>query len=142
MSIIAYINFPGNTREVFNYYHQIFKGDAPKFMTYGDLPPEGHPDGENMDPKLKPMIMHVEYSFFGGRLMGADMPESANEPFVLGNNFSIAIESNEHNEIKRVFELFRKDAKAILMDIGPQFFSPLYGNLVDKYGISWQFIGL
>lgn len=141
MSITTYLNFPGYTREAFDYYYQIFGGNAPKFITYGDLPPEGHPDGENMAPSLKPLIMHVEYVFYGGKLMGADAPEGFGEPFILGNNFSIAIEINDFQEIRRVFEILRKDAKAILMDLGPQFFSPLYGNLIDKYGVSWQFIG-
>lgn len=141
MSVTTYLNFPGNTREVFLYYHRIFGGKAPQFMTYGDLPPQGHPDGDQMDPNLKPLIMHVEYELFGGKLMGADVPEGYPFKLVQGTNFSVAIESKDHAEITRVYELLKKDAKSILMKLGPQFFSPLYGNLVDQYGVSWQFIG-
>ena len=141
MSITTYLNFLGNTKEVFNYYHQIFGGKAPKFMTYDEVPSEAHFIEENMKPSVKHLILHAEYEFYGGKLMGADALTGFGEPFVLGNNFSIAIEIEDHQEIRRVFELLRKDAQTILMEIGPQFFSPLYGNLIDKYGVSWQFIG-
>lgn len=142
MSVTTYLNFAGNTREVFMYYHSIFGGEAPQFMTYADLPPQGHPDGDQMDPNLKPLILHVEYPLMGGKLMGADVPEGYPVKHKEGNNFSVAVESENLDEIKRVYALFKKDAQAELMPLGPQFFSPLYGNLVDKYGISWQFIGL
>jgi PhnB protein len=141
MSTSIYLNFPGNTKEVFEYYHRVFETEAPTFMFYGDLPSQVHPDGENMDEGLKKLVIHTELVIFGSKIMAADLPEGYGREFVLGNNFSIAIESDDHIELTRVYKELKTEAKLVEMELGPQFFSPLYGHLVDKFGISWQIIG-
>lgn len=59
-------------------------------------------------------------------------------PLITGNNVSLTVVTKDIGKTRRYFELLSKDGE-IGMELQETFWSPLYGNLTDKYGIEWQF---
>ena len=75
-SISTYLNFPGNTREAFEFYRSVFGGELTNVMTFGEMPPQ---DGMPPMPEaVLDMLVHVELTILGGHvLMGTDVPPRA-----------------------------------------------------------------
>lgn len=132
MAIQCYVNFAGQCREAVEFYADAFGAPEPKFMTFGEIPP---------DPKFplpeeaKKLIMHAELEFEGGKIMFSDLPP--NMSLAVGNNVSLVVVTKEAETLRRYWSKLKAGAR-VTMDLGPQFWTPLYGFLYDKYGIGWQ----
>lgn len=126
--INVYFNFNGNAREVIYFYKDVFDTDEPKLMTFADFP--------NVDPRMKDWITHGVINVNGQDLMFSDtMPD---HPMTLGGQISLLISSKVEDDIRRWFDRL-SDKAHIQQALAPSFFSPLYGSLVDKFGVTWQF---
>ena len=133
MSLNVFVNFNGSCREAVQYYAKVFETDAPKIMSYGDTPPD--PEFP-MTEDMKQLVMYTELHIAGSKIMFSDLPP--NMPFRLGNNITIAVNSTNKDTMKRWFGALREDGK-VERELEQTFWSELYGNLTDKYGICWQF---
>lgn len=133
MAIEAYIYFNGNCREAVEFYAQVFGTDKPQIMTYGDAPP--NPEF-TLPEEAKNLVLHSRLNISGSNIMFSDVCPGM--PFVIGNNISLTIVSADFDEIKSSFNKLKEGGK-IEMDLQETFWSKLYGYLVDKYGIHWQF---
>lgn len=58
-------------------------------------------------------------------------------PFVEGNNISLAVVNKNMDEIKSIFNKL-KEGGTVVMDLQETFWSKLYGQVTDKFGIIWQ----
>ncbi len=126
--INIYFNYNGNARDVINFYRDVFDAEAPQLMTFEDFP--------ESDPSHKDWISHGLLIVNDQQLMFSDtMP---NEPAEFGSHITLLIASKSEEDLRRWFSRLNDEAK-IIMDLGPTFFSPLYGALVDKYHTTWQF---
>ncbi|MCL5069318.1 MAG: glyoxalase/bleomycin resistance/extradiol dioxygenase family protein [Actinobacteria bacterium] len=133
MPVEAYINFNGNCREAVEFYVKVFGIEVPKFMTYGDMPPD---PGFPITDKTKNLIMHTSLKIKDSMVMFSDvLPDM---PLVVGNNISLIVGSKDMDEIKTLFNKM-KDGGTVKMDIQETFWSKCYGFLIDKFGIPWQF---
>lgn len=131
--IQVYINFSGNCREAVELYSEVFRTEKPKFMLYGDVPPD---PAFPLTEASKNLIMHTELNVTGSKIMFSDVP--ADMPFTMGNNMSLTVVTKDADEIKSAFEKL-KVGGTIMMDLQQTFWSKLYGSLTDKFGIIWQF---
>jgi PhnB protein len=133
MSLDIYLNFAGNCREVVLYYVEVFGLEQPHIMTFGEMEPDpSHP----IPDEAKSLIMHSRISIGGSTLMLSDTFPGM--PFTQGNNFSLSLTLTSADELKSAFEKL-KDGGKVIMELGPTFWSELYGSVVDKFGIQWQF---
>jgi PhnB protein len=132
MAIQAYINFRGNCREAVKFYAKAFEAPEPKIMAYGDMPPG---PGPAPDPATKDLVMHAEVEFAGSKIMFSDTPPSM--PFSAGDNITLMVQESDPAKLTRWFNAL-KDGGKVHVELGPQFWSKLYGYVVDKFGIGWQ----
>lgn len=58
-----------------------------------------------------------------------------------GSMISLAVDYKTEQEVREAFEQLKQGGE-VLMELAPQFFSPLYGWVLDKFGVSWQLICL
>ena len=58
-------------------------------------------------------------------------------PFIVGNNISLTIVSDNLDEIKSFFNQL-KEGGNVGMELQETFWSKCYGNVTDKFGIQWQ----
>lgn len=132
MGVELYINFNGNCREAVEFYKEAFNTEEPKFMTFGEAPP--NPDFV-IPEEAKNLVMHTELTIAGSRVMFSDtFPGS---PFTVGNNISVTVVSDDENFIRSSFEKLQEGGK-VSMPLQETFWSKCYGNLEDKFGIGWQ----
>ena len=134
----TYLNFPGQTEEVFNFYKSIFGGEfcGGGIMRFGDIPAqEGNPP---MAEDVKNLIMHIELPILGGHiLMGSDAPESMGFHVQFGNNVYLNLDADTREETLRLFKAL-SDGGKIEMDLQDVFWGAYFGSCVDKYGINWM----
>lgn len=132
MSIQSYINFNGNCREAVLFYADVFKTEPPRFMLFGDAPP--NPDFP-MDDNTKNLVMHTNLNIKGSIVMFSDVPKGM--PFTAGNNISLVYSSTDTDEIRAIFDKL-KEGGNVSMDLQETFWSKCYGFVTDKFGIGWQ----
>lgn len=134
----TYLNFPGQTEEVFNFYKSIFGGEfcGGGIMRFGDIPAqEGNPP---MAEDVKNLIMHIELPILGGHiLMGSDAPESMGFHVQFGNNVYLNLDADTREETLRIFNSLSNGGK-IEMDLQDVFWGAYFGSFTDKYGIHWM----
>jgi PhnB protein len=133
MGVAPYVNFNGSCREAVEFYAKVFGTAAPRFMTFGEAPPN---PAFPMDEATKKLIMHAEINVMGTALMFSDVPPGMN--FVKGNNISVIVQSKSEGELRRWFAAMKEGGK-VSMELGPQSWSKLYGFVTDRFGVGWQF---
>lgn len=135
MTIQAYINFNGNCREAVEFYADVFETEKPEFMLYRDMPDddESFPVTEdNVD-----LILHTSLNIEGSTVMFSDIPEGM--PFVVGNNVSLVIMGDDMEKIKKMYNRIWEDGGTVGMELEETFWAKLYGYVIDKFGVGWQF---
>lgn len=133
MSVDVYFNFNGNCREAIEFYAQVFETEKPQIMTFGEAPP--NPEYP-LPEEAKNLVMHARLKISGSNVMFSDVFPGM--PFIEGNNISLAIVSENLDEIKSQFDKL-KEGGTVGMELQETFWSKCYGQLTDKFGIGWQF---
>lgn len=130
-SLNPYLNFNGNTEEVFNFYKGVFGGEFAMLMRFGDTP-----GCEDMPETEKNGIMHVALPIGSSVLMGTDVPKSM-EQVSTGTNISISVNVSSREEADRVYNGLSAGGKAT-MPMNDMFWGDYYGMLTDKFEIQWM----
>ncbi|SCZ79624.1 VOC family protein [Acidaminobacter hydrogenoformans] len=133
MSVGVYVNFDGNCQEAVEFYAAVFETEQPVFMTF-DMGPQdpAYPVPE----EAKGRIMHTNLLIEGDLVMFSDTFPGM--PFTVGNNLSLIVQSVSKENLTKYFERLSEDGN-VEMPLQQTFWSELYGNVTDKYGIGWQF---
>jgi PhnB protein len=135
--VCTYLNFPGNTEEVFKFYRSVFRSEFINgIQKFGDLPADSnHPP---IDEKIKKMVLHVELPILGGHiLMGTDAPKEMGFTLTSGNNMHIQLEPETREEADRLFNELSVRGK-IEMPMKDMFFGAYFGSFTDQFGINWM----
>jgi PhnB protein len=132
MSVDVYLNFNGNCREAVEFYAEVFKTEKPQIMTFGEAPP--NPNYE-LPEEAKDLVMHTRLNIDGSNVMFSDTFPGM--PFVEGNNVTLAIVNKDINQIKSMYEGL-KEGGEVVMELQETFWSKLYGQVTDRFGIHWQ----
>ena len=133
MSVDAYLNFNGNCRQAVEFYAEVFGTEQPHIMTFGETPP--NPEFP-LPEEAKDLVMHTRLNISGSNIMFSDTFPGM--PFVEGNNISLAYVSHDLDEIKSIFNKLSEGGK-VGLELQETFWSKIYGQLTDKFGIQWQF---
>jgi PhnB protein len=126
-----YLNFNGNTEEVFNFYRSVFGGEFAMLMRFGDTP-----GCEEMPETEKDGIMHIALPIGNNVIMGTDVPKSM-EQVSTGTNMSISVHVNSREEANRVYNGLSAGGRAT-MPMNDMFWGDYYGMLTDKFEIQWM----
>ena len=128
MSFHAYLVFTGSCKEAFTRYNEVFGGEL-TILSNGDIP-----EGERMPGAGPDSVMHAAISLpGGGLLMGSDDPTGDGGAKV---GMSVNVEVPDADEAKRVYDALAEGGE-VQMPLEATFFSPAFGGLVDRFGISW-----
>ncbi|WP_026475958.1 VOC family protein [Alkaliphilus transvaalensis] len=133
MPLQMYLNFNGNCREAVEFYANVFNVEKQEIMLYKDVhSSEDFP----LTEETKNLVMHTFLNIKGSIVMFSDVPPGM--PFTVGNNISLVVNCNDIDEIRSAFEKLSVGG-SVPMELQETFWSKLYGYVVDKFGVGWQF---
>ncbi|MEK4228075.1 VOC family protein [Solibacillus sp. FSL H8-0538] len=132
MAINPYLIFDGEGKEAVTFYAQVFGIEQYPLMTFGDSPQD---PSYTLPEEAKNLVMHAMLEINGAKLMFSDT--FPGQPFLKGNNISLAYVSSDEAENVQIFEALAKGGD-IIMPLQKTFWSKSYGSLKDRYGIEWQ----
>ncbi len=123
-----YLFFAGFCREAFTRYQEVFGGEL-QIVTNADMP-----ENERMPDVGDDVVMHAALTIGDGLLMGSDDP-TADEPRpTMGVSVNVGLPTVD--ETKRVFEALAEGGQ-VDMPIEAVSFSPAFGMVRDRFGVSW-----
>ncbi|MBN9347375.1 MAG: VOC family protein [Devosia sp.] len=124
----AHLNFRGQARAALDFYREVFGGHLVA-VTYRDA-------GAVQDPAAADQIMWGQIAAENGfRVMAYDVPAArawhpGEAPFFL------SIRGADAAEIRGYWDRLVAGA-TLIQPIGPSGWSPLYGMLRDRFGVTW-----
>ncbi len=127
MKVIPYLNFQGNTEEALNRYQQIFNGTISDLNRFGDTFP--------VADDYKDKIMHARLSFGDNMLMFSDGMQG--QTIEHGNGIHLSIGLNDEAVAHSIFDQLAEGGN-VTMPMQKQFWGALYGQVIDRFGVSWM----
>ena len=131
-AVNPYLNFDGNTEEVFNFYKSIFGGEFEMVSRFDTMPEEYRPDQSEINK-----IMHISLPIGGGSfLMGSDRP-ACYGPVNKGDHAYIAIKADSEEEATKLFNGLSAGG-VVTMPLAKAFWGDFFGMFNDKFGVQWM----
>jgi predicted 3-demethylubiquinone-9 3-methyltransferase (glyoxalase superfamily) len=117
--ITTFLMFSGQAEEAMNLYLSLFE------------------DGEitNILHQQDGTVLHATFSLKGQQFMCID--SSVKHDFDFTPSMSLYVDCESEEEIDNLFEKLSDEGK-VLMALGEYPFSPKFGWVQDKFGVSWQ----
>jgi PhnB protein len=135
-TVNVYLTFNGNCEEAFNFYKSVFGGEFPYVGRFGDMPPQ-----ENMPPlpeEHKNRIMHMSLPISKETtIQGSDTGGEWSNQLIVGNNFSVSINTDSESEADRLFDGLSAGGH-VSMAMTKTFWGSYFGMFTDKFGINWM----
>lgn len=126
-----YLNFNGNTEEVFKFYQSVFGGEL-QIVRFKDLGDDMGATGDDLN-KIAHVALPLGENTF---LMGDDGPAVSGQPFTEGNNFSINLETESAKEVEVLFNALSEDGDKI-MPLQQTEWAEKFGICTDRFGVRW-----
>ena len=131
--INPYLNFLGNTEEVFNFYKAAFGTEFAMLQRFKDT---GQTEGMSLADQEK--IMHIALPISDGHvLMGTDALESAGHTVTVGNNISLSVSVDSKEEADKLYKALSAGG-VVEMELQDTFWGAYFGMFADKYGVKWM----
>jgi PhnB protein len=133
MQVQPYLNFDGRCEEAVNFYKKALGAEVTTLMRMKDAP-QG--SGENCPPGNPDQVMHAAFRIGETTVMASDC-YGTGKPVFQGISLSIAV--REEAQADRLFAALA-DGGQVQMPLGKTFFSPRFGVVADRFGVSWMIV--
>ncbi|MBL4790080.1 MAG: VOC family protein [Kordiimonadaceae bacterium] len=125
----THLSFAGTCEEAFGFYKQLFGGTNLVSHTYGETP-----SSSDVPASWHCKIVHATLTLNGTAISGVDLvPDLYKKP----QGFSLLHEVSEAYEAKHLF-MSLAEGGAIQMPLQETFWAPLFGVVVDRFGVPWE----
>ena len=130
--IAPVLKFNGDCAEAIELYKKAF-GATDEYVDYYRNAPDdsGLPNKGPMADK----IMHSGMTIAGTHFNMSDEIELVEN----GNRYAFNVFLDSDDKVKAAFEIL-KEGGNVVVNLGPQFFSPMYASVLDRFGVHWQLI--
>ena len=134
MQVTPYLFFDGRCEEAIDFYKRTLGAEVLMLMRFSDSP-DPPPPGM-VPPGSENKIMHCAFRIGETEVMASD-GRSMGKPEFKGVTLSLAVSSEA--EADRLFNALG-DGGQVQMPIGKTFFSPRFGMVADRFGVSWMVV--
>lgn len=131
-----YFILDGRAEEAVRFYADVFDAKVLDTAKFKDVPDT--PDQATMviPEEAKELVMNATIQLPNGScMMFAD--NYPGTPYTLGTNITLTLVYENPEETRAVFDKLKVDGK-VEMEPQKTFWSPLYANVIDKFGVQWQ----
>lgn len=141
MKVQPYLFFEGHCEEALEFYKTALGAEVTMLMRFKDNPepPEASAaSAENCTtpPELENKVMHASFRIGDTDLMASDGRCSGQ---VSHQGFSLSITAANEAEAIRLFSNLTEGGQ-VQMPLAKTFFSPQFGIVADRFGVSWMII--
>ncbi|MCM3672207.1 VOC family protein [Mesobacillus maritimus] len=130
---IPYLQLNGNTREAIGFYEKVFHAETLGVITFGEMPTS--PDFP-LPEDAKDLVAHATIKVGESVIMFSDT--FPGQPAQEGNLVTICITFDNTDKARQVFDALQ-DGGQVEMPLSETSFSPAYGVIKDKFGVTFQF---
>ncbi|MGW6441738.1 VOC family protein [Lentzea sp. NPDC055074] len=142
LNAVTHLNFRGQAREALEFYRSVFGGKL-NVVTYGDfgMPAEVPGSGNVVFGEV---VADNGFRVLAYDVPGATEPLPAGEPTTRRENgttiteerFFLSVGGESVDELTPVWDGLA-DGATIIEKFGPSQFSPGFGMLADRFGVTW-----
>ncbi len=132
MQLQPYLFFDGRCEEALDFYRKALGAEVTFVMRYKESP-EPPPSGM-VPPGSGDKIMHSAIRVGETMILASDGHCSGRTNF---QGFSLTLVTATEEEAKRRFAALGEGGK-VQMPLAKTFFSPCFGSLADRFGVSWM----
>ena len=133
MRVEPYLFFDGRCEEAIDFYKKTLGAEVGMLMRFKENP-EPPPGGFAAGTENK--VMHASMMIRGTNVMASDGYAKGKPHF---EGFSLAFPVKDEGEADKVFGELSKGGQ-VQMPLAKTFFSPRFGMVADKFGVSWMVI--
>lgn len=131
MHVLPYLMFDGRAEEAIEFYKNVFDAKNLMMMRFKDSPV---PPDPNCDPGQPEKVMHAQFQVGDTTIMASD-GNCGGKPNFEGINLAVAVGTPA--DATRIFNGLAEGGK-VQMPLTPTFFSPSFGMVADRFGVSWM----
>ena len=134
MHVQPYLFFEGRCEEALDFYQRTLGAEVRMLMRFKDSP-DPLPEGA-IPPGADDKVMHAEFRIGESVLFASDGGCSGSSSI---QGFSLSLTVKDEAEADRAFAALGDGGK-VVMPIGKTFFSPRFGMVADRFGVTWMVI--
>ena len=130
-AITPYLFFGGRCEEALAFYRDALGAEVDMLMRF-DESPEPPPPGM-LQAGFEKKVMHSSFRVRGVPLMASDGCDDASK----FDGYWLAVVEPTEADARRTFDALA-DGGTVRMPLSQTFWSPLYGQVADRFGVSWM----
>ncbi|MDN5936278.1 MAG: VOC family protein [Nitrosospira sp.] len=143
MQVQPYLFFDGRCEEAVEFYRNALGAEVTMLMRFKDAPPEPPDPAESRmksdescmpPPGSENKVMHASFRIGDTTIMASD-GHCQGQPSFQGFALSLTVQSEA--EADRLFAALA-DGGQVQMPLGKTFYSPRFGMVADRFGVSWM----
>jgi PhnB protein len=133
MRVQSYLMFNGRCEEAIEFYKKAIGAKVEMMMRFKDSPEKPSADCAPSDPNK---VMHSCLRIGDTAVMASDGMSQGNPEF---KGFSLALNATDEAEARKLFGALSEGGQ-VHQPLIKTFFSPSFGIVADKFGISWMVV--
>ena len=134
MQVQPYVFFDGKCDEAVEFYKKALGAQVKMLMRFKDGPPQNPEQCPGGKPVPGDKVMHAELAIGETTILVSDGQSTGNPKF---DGFSLAIGCKTVDEVERLWKGL-SDGGHPIMPLTQTFFSPKFGMIADKFGVTWM----
>jgi PhnB protein len=131
MQVQPYLMFDGKCEEALEFYQTALGAEVTTLMRFRD-----GPDPAMAPPGAADKVMHASFRIGDTTLMASDGRNTGQPQF---HGISLTITAPDAAAAEKTFAAL-SDGGAVQMPMTQTFFSPRFGMVADRFGVSWMVI--
>jgi len=132
MQVQVYLFFAGRCEEAIDFYKKTLGAEVMMLMRFKDSPEPPQPG--MIPPDSENKVMHATLRIGDTVVMASDGRCEGAPSF---QGFSLSVTVADEAQADRVFAALAEGGQ-VQMPLGQTFFSPRFGMVADRFGVSWM----
>ena len=134
MHVQPYLFFDGRCEEALEFYCSVLGAEVTMLMRFKDNPEPPTGDSCKPAPGTEDKVMHASFRIGDTTVLASD-GQCLGKPSFQG--FLLSLTAPAEAEIDRLFAALA-DGGQVQMPLTKTFFSPRFGMVADRFGVSWM----
>jgi PhnB protein len=133
MQVQPYLNFDGRCEEALEFYRKALGAEVAMLMRFKDNP---EPQPGMTSPGSENKVMHASFRIGESTIMASDGRCTGQSKF---SGITLSLQPSTVAEGEKLFTALG-DGGQVQMPLTKTFFSPSFGMVADRFGVSWMVV--